>query len=127
MDNGGTCKELAVPPRPKTELALPYGTYRLVLADGTPVERKDKHPFCMSRVFYDSSERPQEVWAEMSDGSCRWRQTASEVKVIVLKAFLPTLSPFSVPSTATPNPLSCSNFALLLTYMRPIALPFPPP
>ena len=35
--------------RPKLELALPYGSYRLTRADGAPLERTDKHPFCMSR------------------------------------------------------------------------------
>ena len=75
--------------RPRTELALPYGSYRLVAEQGAPVERLNKHPFCMARVYYDAKEKPQEVWAEMSDGSCRWRQTGSEVKVIALKVRLP--------------------------------------
>lgn len=48
-------------PRPKLELALPYGAYKLVRADGNAVERGDKHPFCMSRVYYDANERPEEV------------------------------------------------------------------
>ncbi len=48
-------------PRPKTELALPYGAYRLTRADGARVERIDKHPFCMSRVYYDATEKPEEV------------------------------------------------------------------
>ena len=26
-----------------------------------------------------------QVWAEMADGSCRWRQTGSELKVIALR------------------------------------------
>ena len=26
-----------------------------------------------------------QVWAEMADGSCRWRQTGSEIKIIALK------------------------------------------
>ena len=43
------------------ELALPYGAYKLVRADGSATERVDKHPFCMSRVYYDASERPPEV------------------------------------------------------------------
>ena len=43
------------------ELALPYGAYRLVRTDGSAPERTDKHPFCMSRVYYDASERPEEV------------------------------------------------------------------
>lgn len=37
------------------------------------------------RVYYDAAERPEEVWAETSDGACRWRQTGSEVKIIALK------------------------------------------
>jgi hypothetical protein len=35
--------------------------YRLVRADGSTVERADKHPFCMSRVYYDPCEKPEEV------------------------------------------------------------------
>ena len=35
--------------------------YRLVRADGTALERADKHPFCMSRVYYDAAEKPEEV------------------------------------------------------------------
>jgi hypothetical protein len=49
------------------------------------VERVDKHPFQLSRVFYASRERPEEVWAEMLDGSCRWRQSASEVSIIAMR------------------------------------------
>ena len=49
------------PPRPKLELELPYRMYRLVRADGSAPERTDKHPFCMSRVYYDSTEKPEEV------------------------------------------------------------------
>lgn len=43
------------------ELELPYRMYRLVRADGSLVERVDKHPFCMSRVYYDVTEKPEEV------------------------------------------------------------------
>ena len=50
--------------RPERRLALPYGSYRLCSAAGGRVERADKHPFCMSRVFYDAAERPGEVWAQ---------------------------------------------------------------
>ena len=71
--------------RPQTQLALPYGAYRLVHAGGEAVERLDKHPFCMSRVYYEAGERPREVWTELIDGCCRWRQTGSEVKVIALQ------------------------------------------
>lgn len=48
---------------------------------------------CDRRIFYTSRDLPQkEVWAEMRDGSCRWRQSASEVKVAVLRvpATVPT-------------------------------------
>lgn len=65
-------------------MELPYKLYRLVRADGSQPERVDKHPFCMSRVYYDATEKPEEVWAELLDGCCRWRQTGSEVKVMVL-------------------------------------------
>ncbi len=34
---------------------------RQVKVDGSPAERVDKHPFCMSRVFYDATEKPEEV------------------------------------------------------------------
>jgi len=56
-----------------------------VRADGSAPERVNKHPFCMSRVFYDAAERPEERWAQLADGSCRWRQSGSEVKVIALR------------------------------------------
>jgi hypothetical protein len=32
-----------------------------VYTNGQPVERVDKHPFCMSRVYYDGKEQPNEV------------------------------------------------------------------
>ncbi len=60
-------------------------TTQLVRADGRRVERVDKHPFQLSRVYYNARERPEEVWAGMLDGSCRWRQSASEVAVIALR------------------------------------------
>lgn len=45
-----------------------------------------------------------QVWAEMADGSCRWRQTGGEVKVLALRvpADLPSkqlrvdIQPYSV-------------------------------
>ena len=67
------------------EISLPYKDYKLVSADGRGVERRDKHPFCMSRVYYSRDERPDEVWAEDTAGSFRWRQSSSEVKIIALK------------------------------------------
>lgn len=78
-------KQLAVPAAPKAELEVPYKMYRLVTAGGLAVERVDKHPFCMSRVYYDAAEKPEEVWVELADGSCRWRQTAGEIRILALK------------------------------------------
>ena len=74
-----------VPSSPKMELELPYKMYRLVSATGKAVERVDKHPFCMSRVYYDATEKPEEVWVELADGSCRWRQSGGEVRIIALR------------------------------------------
>ena len=71
--------------RPETQLSLPYAAYSLCTADGSALERTDKHPFCMSRVYYEACERPAEAWAQLADGSCRWRQSGSEIKVIALK------------------------------------------
>ena len=88
--------------RPKLELALPYKRYRLVTSEGLGVERQDKHPFCMSRVYYSKAERPDEVWAEDSDGCYRWRQTSSEIKIIALKVTV-------LPSIQQQLRISCSN------------------
>ena len=84
-------KRIIAPLRPKTELSVPYRSYRLVDSMGNAVARPEKHAFCMSRVYYDRSEIQQEVWVETADGSCRWRQSGSEIKVIVLK--VPTSCP----------------------------------
>ncbi len=73
-------------PRPKQDISLPYKHYRLVTSDGKALERQDKHPFCMSRVYYSRDERPQEAWAEDSGACYRWRQSSSEIKLIALKA-----------------------------------------
>lgn len=77
--------QLAAPAAPKMEIELPYRMYRLVTAEGLPAERVDKHPFCMSRVYYSAAECPGDTWVEVADGSCRWRQTGSEVRVLALK------------------------------------------
>lgn len=58
-------------PRPKLELALPYATYRLTRADGAPLERTDKHPFCMSRCF--SSPSVQTTFS-LSFGVCKTKR-----------------------------------------------------
>ncbi|KAA6420245.1 MAG: heat shock STI-like [Trebouxia sp. A1-2] len=71
-------------PRPKLEMVVPYKQYKLVRGDGSAPERTKKHPFCMSRVHYSAADRGEEVWAEVGDGSCRWRQTASEVTLLCL-------------------------------------------
>ena len=54
------CRPLQ-PARPKLEIELPYKLYKLVRADGSLAERADKHPFCMSRVYSDATEKPEEV------------------------------------------------------------------
>lgn len=41
-----------------------------------------KSHVCKSCIWH--AEKPEEVWTEVSDGSCRWRQSASEVKVMCL-------------------------------------------
>lgn len=74
-----------VPARPAKPIDLPYASYRLVRADGRLVERVNKHPFQLSRVYYKACERPEEVWAGLRDGTCRWRQSASEVAIIALR------------------------------------------
>ena len=70
--------------RPNLAMDIPYRSYKLTRSNGDPVERVDKHPFCMARVIYDSNEVDCDVWYQPSDGRCRWRQSASEVCVMVL-------------------------------------------
>lgn len=69
-----------IPARPKKAIELPYKMYKLVDAHGRVVERKEKHAFALSRVYYNAAEnKGPETWVEIADGSLRWRQTASEV------------------------------------------------
>ena len=56
-------------------------TYSCVNFDGTPVERGDKHPFCMARVHYNETD--EKVWFQASDQSHRWQQSASEIRIMV--------------------------------------------
>jgi hypothetical protein len=43
-------------------MELPYRLYRLTRADGSaPFERPEKHPFCMSRVYYEPGDKPEEA------------------------------------------------------------------
>ncbi|CAG9460231.1 unnamed protein product [Pedinophyceae sp. YPF-701] len=78
-----------VPERPPRglEIELPERTYRVVAADGRELETRDRRGcFALSRVYYDASEKQEEeAWIEVGDGSCRWRQTTSEVVVGVLR------------------------------------------
>lgn len=64
------------------------GYYRLVTRSGRPLESKahiSNHPFGLSRVYYDSKQLPENwAWIELSDGSCRWRQTAASLSILVL-------------------------------------------
>lgn len=69
---------------PKKDLIVPYKEYKLVDAFGNAVARTEKHAFCMSRVYYDRAEIQNETWVELGDGSCRWRQSGSEIKIIAL-------------------------------------------
>ena len=74
-----------LPPAPRVEVP----SYHVVDGAGRPAGAINRHPFCMSRVFYDAAERPAERWTELADGSCRWRQTAAEVKVQALRVRQP--------------------------------------
>ena len=72
--------------KPELQLALPYKDYKLVDSVGRQVERGQRHAFCMSRVYYDRSEMEStETWIQLADGSCRWRQSGSEIKIIALR------------------------------------------
>lgn len=70
--------------RPSLAMDLPYQSYSITRANGDPVERVDKHAFCMARVHYNRAEIDQDVWFSPSHGKCRWRQSASEICVLVL-------------------------------------------
>ena len=83
---GGEAEEgaLVVPARPKVDLELPYKMYRLVRADGSKVERVNKHAFAFSRIHYSKGELDEDMFIEPCDRACRWRQSSSEVVVIAL-------------------------------------------
>jgi hypothetical protein len=61
-------------------------------------------------VYYDRKEKPEEVWTELADGSCRWRQTGSEIKVICL----------NVPEEVAPRELDVSlqPFSIRVAHKR---------
>jgi hypothetical protein len=54
-------------------LSLPYAHYQLVTADGRPLERPHKHPFCFSRVMYSPQDCgvSEEVWVQLEGLGCR--------------------------------------------------------
>ena len=92
-DGGGLPSE-AVPHAMsgKVEKAEVPLSYCLVTVDGRPHEGPQaglpKHPFGLSRVFYDAKELPgqqQQAWCMLSDGSCMWRQSASEIQIYALQ------------------------------------------
>ncbi len=61
------------------------------------------------------------MWAELADGSCRWRQTGSEVKVICLKVRLTPMPPFSAQGQVI-SPMQPQHvWALRMTYNSVIA------
>lgn len=74
VDGGSTAgpssRNAVVPAQPpKLELEVPYRMYRVTRVDGTVPDRVDKHPFCMSRVYYDASEKPEEVRGLVAAGA----------------------------------------------------------
>ena len=79
-------KEIVVAQRPSKAIDLPYQNYKLTHSDGTPIERVEKHAFGMTEVHYEKGHmgrNKENVWVSMMDDSIRWRQSSSEVKVIV--------------------------------------------
>lgn len=110
-------RRLTVPSRPKNELAVPYRSYSLVDAYGKAVARTEKHAFCMSRVYYDRAEIQQEVWVELADGSCRWRQTGSEIKIIALQV-PPKEPPKNITVDFQPYYLTIKNKVTDETYLE---------
>jgi len=116
-----THQQLALP------LPLPYSQYRLVTAAGQPVERPNKHPFCMSRVHYKTSgggstaggmgSGSTAVWYEHADGSCRWRQSASEVELMVLRV-PPALPSIQLAVVIAPYALRVTNRVTGCVYLQ---------
>lgn len=93
-DDGRGLPSIASPgkaEKAETEAEAPL-SYCLVTVDGRPHEGPQaglpKHPFGLSQVFYDSKELPgqqQQAWCMLSDGSCMWRQSASEIQIYALQ------------------------------------------
>ena len=91
------------PPAPALALSLPYHCYRLVDVDGHKVEVPNKHPFMMTRVYYNNEQQQKEVYVQVEESLgcaavsgdissssgqrtciCRWHQSASSIHVVVV-------------------------------------------
>ena len=97
------------PSRPKTQIELPYKMYALVHADGSPCERKDKHGFAMSRVYYSKTELPDEVYVQLCDSSLRWRQSSDEIKIILLRVPPQLRASRDLDVQILPESIKCAN------------------
>ena len=70
---------------------------------------------------FDVADRGEEVWAEVGDGSCRWRQTASEVTLLCLgvpphtpaKQLQVTLDPYFIKGTVLPFIIHFPSFSVV--------------
>ena len=71
---------------------------------------------------FDVADRGEEVWAEVSDGSCRWRQTASEVTLQCLrvpphtraKQLQVTLDPYFIKGTVLTVLIHFPSFPVIM-------------
>lgn len=69
---------------------------------------------------FDFADRGEEVWAEVGDGSCRWRQTASEVTLLCLgvpphtpaKQLQVNLDPYFIKGTVLPLSIPLASFSV---------------
>ena len=74
------------------------------------------------RKCLDVTDRGEEVWAEVGDGSCRWRQTASEVTLLCLgvpphtpaKQLQVTLDPYFIKGTVLPFIIHFPSFSVVM-------------
>ena len=71
---------------------------------------------------FNVADRGEEVWAEVGDGSCRWRQTASEVTLLCLavpphtpaKQLQVTLDPYFIKGTVLLFIIHCPPFSVVM-------------
>jgi len=76
---------------------------------------------------FDIADRGEEVWAEVGDGSCRWRQTASEVTLLCLgvpphtpaKQLQVTLDPYFIKGTVLPLIIHVTSFSVVVNGYLP--------